>query len=164
MHHWKLSSIQLIQVEMQTCSVLHIATCFFSHFLGTTSTSPTQLSFTPPNRSIKMNKAPLKVHNTDEREKREKLVLIRHGCTYTNEYLSKPGNRWRDANRLWRWQFATVLCDSPLSKDGIEQAERLMELLSSCPERKALLEDIDIAVFSPSQEPFKRWSWHCNHI
>lgn len=28
----------------------------------------------------------------------KRIVLIRHGCTYMNEYLSIPGSRWGDPN------------------------------------------------------------------
>ena len=68
------------------------------------------------------------------------IVLIRHGCTYMNEYLSRPGSRWGDpgftdvfsaeggqrggeTDRFYR--------DSPLSPRGVRQAGRLSSRLGS---------------------------------
>ncbi len=63
----------------------------------------------------------------------KRIVLIRHGCTYMNEYLSIPGSRWGDANFTDVFTDPTELAkyrDSPLSPRGIRQAERLSSRLS----------------------------------
>ncbi|KAL7453862.1 hypothetical protein ACHAWC_007517 [Mediolabrus comicus] len=65
--------------------------------------------------------------------KNKRIVLIRHGCTYMNEYLSIPGSRWGDANFTDVFTDPTELAmyrDSPLSPRGIRQAERLSSRLS----------------------------------
>jgi len=86
----------------------------------------------------------------------KKLVLIRHGCTYMNEYLSKPGNKWGDPNftdifssddgaadRLYR--------DTPLSERGLAQAKSLSGRLLDCDmlEDRAVLEGIELIAVSP---------------
>lgn len=69
------------------------------------------------------------------KKKEKRLLLIRHGCTYMNEYLAQSGCRWGDAGftdvfpsppprdehgmELYR--------DSPLSPRGVRQARRLSE-------------------------------------
>ena len=35
---------------------------------------------------------------TTNESSNKRIVLIRHGCTYMNEYLSIPGSRWGDPN------------------------------------------------------------------
>ena len=65
--------------------------------------------------------------NQGERKKR--IVIIRHGCTYMNEYLSQPGSRWGDAGFTDIFDDDParhdLFRDSPLSERGIRQAKRL---------------------------------------
>mmetsp|Transcript_3642 Transcript_3642/g.7922 ORF Transcript_3642/g.7922 Transcript_3642/m.7922 type:complete len:382 (+) Transcript_3642:154-1299(+) len=59
----------------------------------------------------------------------KKIVLIRHGCTHMNEYLSVPGTRWGDANFTDIFDESSeqydLFRDSPLSPRGVRQAQRL---------------------------------------
>ena len=60
--------------------------------------------------------------------KQKRIVIIRHGCTYMNEYLSTPGSRWGDAGFTDIFEDPAqfdLFRDSPLSDRGIHQAKRL---------------------------------------
>jgi broad specificity phosphatase PhoE len=95
--------------------------------------------------------------SSPNKTRRKRIVLIRHGRTHMNEYLSKPGSRWGDANftDIFKEEEQLELYrDSPLSRDGIEQAQNLCETLSStCLEQQeqggAILNNVEIVVSSP---------------
>ena len=72
----------------------------------------------------------------------KRIILIRHGCTHMNEYLSKPGSRWGEPTFTDDWS----LRDSALSFRGIQQAKKLSQHFSSRPED---LLDVDLVVISP---------------
>jgi len=63
----------------------------------------------------------------DQNINKKRIIFIRHGRTYMNEYLSTPGSQWGEEgftdtnlpNDLYR--------DSPLSSKGIEQATKLLD-------------------------------------
>ena len=69
--------------------------------------------------------------NSDDKNqsiKSKRVVLIRHGCTYMNEYLSREGTRWGDpafTDIFTNPNDVAKYRDSPLSPRGIRQAERL---------------------------------------
>jgi broad specificity phosphatase PhoE len=71
----------------------------------------------------------------------KRVILIRHGCTHMNEYLSKPGSRWGEPTFADDWS----LRDSPLSNRGISQARQLYHFC----EDQNLLHEIDLVVVSP---------------
>ena len=87
---------------------------------------------------------------TTNESSNKRIVLIRHGCTYMNEYLSIPGSRWGDP------QFTDVFTDpkdiakyrdSPLSDRGIRQAESLSSRLGK--EDSKIIEEIQLIAMSP---------------
>jgi len=91
-------------------------------------------------------------HEKPSTPKPKKLVLVRHGRTYMNEYLSQPGSQWGDPGftdvfpsdcdiRLYR--------DSPLSRQGLQQAERLSEWLVSSVEGTDITGEIELIAVSP---------------
>ena len=84
--------------------------------------------------------------------KNKRIVLIRHGCTYMNEYLSIPGSRWGDANFTDVFTDPVELAmyrDSPLSPRGIRQAERLSSRLSLDGEDSKIIKEIELIACSP---------------
>jgi len=92
------------------------------------------------------------------KNKSKKLILIRHGCTYMNEYLSKPGSTWGDPNFTDIFTSdheRAIYRDSPLSELGVAQAERLSERFVSSMEDQQqlqlqlLLDEIEIIAVSP---------------
>lgn len=60
-------------------------------------------------------------------DKGKRIVLIRHGCTYMNEYLSKDGTRWGDPHFTDVFDDDSLYRDSPLSPRGVRQARYLSE-------------------------------------
>ena len=99
------------------------------------------------------------------REKR--VVFIRHGCTYMNEYLGMPGKQWGSPNFSDVFpdteEYRDKYQDSVLSRRGIGQAKslgkRLVDLLKGVPrahhplrikdQDKDFLNDLDLVVVSP---------------
>ena len=77
--------------------------------------------------------------DTGSRHTKE-LILIRHGCSKANEYMSKEGNYWGDST----FTDDATLIDSALSIKGIQQAQSLSKQIESgqcdrCPELKDVL-------------------------
>jgi len=68
-------------------------------------------------------------------KKEKTLIVIRHGCTYMNEYLSTPGCRWGDAGFTDVFECEeereTMYRDSPLSERGVRQARELSERVAA---------------------------------
>lgn len=93
----------------------------------------------------------MKTQSNEPNQSTKKIVLIRHGCTHMNEYLSKPGSQWGDANftDIFEQHVLDLYRDSPLSKDGIQQATSLCETLSTCSESRDVLKNVEIVVSSP---------------
>ena len=72
------------------------------------------------------------------------IILIRHGCTYMNEYLAVPGNRWGDSNftDIFEESVMHLYRDTPLSTKGMRQAKNLA---SAAPRDKYTGERIDLS-------------------
>mmetsp|Transcript_18380 Transcript_18380/g.25896 ORF Transcript_18380/g.25896 Transcript_18380/m.25896 type:complete len:347 (+) Transcript_18380:70-1110(+) len=80
----------------------------------------------------------------------KKIVLIRHGCTYMNEYLSKAGCGWGDAGftDIFPEEDKVALYrDTPLSPTGQAQAKLLSQQLKF--RHSHILEEIEIIAVSP---------------
>jgi len=76
----------------------------------------------------------------------KRIILIRHGRTYANEFLATPGTRWGDPG----FYDDESLADAKLSPHGVRQALELRERLLSCgPESVLDLNDIDLIAVSP---------------
>jgi len=80
----------------------------------------------------------------------KRIVLIRHGCTHMNEYLSKPGTRWGEPTFEDDWRFR----DTTLSPLGVKQAKQLYEKFSPNPNGRdelhtLLTQEVDLVVVSP---------------
>jgi broad specificity phosphatase PhoE len=71
----------------------------------------------------------------------KRVILVRHGCTHMNEYLSRPGSRWGEPTFADDWS----LRDSALSTHGIHQAKLLYQYF----EDQDVLHDVDLVVVSP---------------
>ena len=81
--------------------------------------------------------------------KQKRIVIIRHGCTYMNEYLSTPGSRWGDAGFTDIFEDPAQLDlfrDSPLSDRGIHQAKRLGARLGHLMEDDPPLSEMDLGL------------------
>ena len=65
-------------------------------------------------------------NNNIDNNKHKRLILIRHGCTYANEYLAQPGLQWGDPT----FRDVPELRDSPLSPRGIHQAMGLRQKIA----------------------------------
>jgi len=85
--------------------------------------------------------------NRPHPKKSKKVILIRHGCTYMNEYLSQPGCRWGDTGftDVFSDEDIKSYRDSPLSKRGEAQAIGLLK----ASETQKILEDVEIIAVSP---------------
>ena len=84
-------------------------------------------------------------------ESNKRIVIIRHGCTYMNEYLSKPGSRWGDAGFTDIFEDPEqfdMFRDSRLSDRGIHQAKRLGSRLGD-PQDQNVVRDIELIACSP---------------
>jgi broad specificity phosphatase PhoE len=106
--------------------------------------------FTVSNRKVACNRrvALEMTRNGDNDGKR--IVLIRHGCTHMNEYLSKPGTRWGEPTFKDDWRFR----DTTLSPLGVKQAKQLYEKFSPNPNGRdelhtLLTQEVDLVVVSP---------------
>ena len=106
-------------------------------------------------------------NKSNETGKNKRIVLIRHGCTHMNEYLSVPGTRWGDANFTDVFDEETeryrLFRDSPLSPRGVSQAKRLSAKLghllegrpgadidsSLGPEDQNIINEIELIACSP---------------
>ena len=107
-----------------------------------------------PNNNSSTNNSNKNVGNNNNNSinKNKRLILIRHGCTYANEYLAQPGLQWGDAT----FRDIPQLRDSPLSPRGIRQAMSLREVIernsNSFQQQMGVrldLQDIDLVVVSP---------------
>ncbi|EJK54789.1 hypothetical protein THAOC_25554, partial [Thalassiosira oceanica] len=88
------------------------------------------------------------------RAKGKRIVLIRHGCTYMNEYLSQKGCRWGDAgftDQFEEPERTEMYQDSRLSPLGVWQAGELRERLRDDP----IVHEIDLVVCSPLTRALK---------
>jgi len=68
--------------------------------------------------------------SNNNNEKAKTIILVRHGCTFMNEYLSQPGKRWGDSNftDVFHESELHLYRDTPLSPKGIQQANKLSSL------------------------------------
>ena len=123
-------------------------------------------AFTFPNLNsiLSMNKNKDE-NGPDQNEKtsdhKKQVVLIRHGCTYMNEYLSNPGCQWGDADFTDIFPSAAQeenevdekkrkYRDSPLSPRGVRQAQNLSnQLLNKRAQYQNVMNEIDLIVVSP---------------
>ncbi len=96
----------------------------------------------------------------------KRLILIRHGRTHMNEYLSKPGSQWGDENFTDVGLPDQLYRDSPLCQKGIEQAQGLYRQIqiatAGSKEGKNendptayCVDDIDLVVVSPLTRTFQ---------
>lgn len=116
--------------------------------IGRPLASSTTLSFQDASSSATTPAA-----TTSTKKVKKKLVLIRHGCTYMNEYLSRPGSTWGDPNFTDIFlsdHERSIYRDSPLSERGVEQAKQLAErFASSMEDRRLVMDEIEIIAVSP---------------
>lgn len=91
--------------------------------------------------------------NDNSKNKSKRIVLIRHGCTYMNEYLSKEGSRWGDPHftDFFEPHEYPFYRDSPLSERGKMEALRLKEYLQRTEHGRQLIQDIEMIAISPLQ-------------
>ena len=85
-------------------------------------------------------------------ESNKRIVIIRHGCTFMNEHLSKPGSRWGDAGFTDIFEDPKqfdVFRDSRLSDRGVHQAKRLGSRLGLDPQDQNVVQDIELIACSP---------------
>ncbi|EJK54978.1 hypothetical protein THAOC_25345 [Thalassiosira oceanica] len=90
----------------------------------------------------------------DDQGKGKRIVLIRHGCTYMNEYLSQKGCRWGDAgftDQFEEPERTEMYQDSRLSQLGVWQAGELRGRLRDDP----IVHEIDLVVCSPLTRALK---------
>lgn len=93
--------------------------------------------------------------NSNEKSKTKRLVLIRHGRTFMNEYLSTPGSKWGDENFtdiFTKEENEEYYRDSPLTMLGQNQAKQL--LVSANKEEgeestSTIWNNVDLVVTSP---------------
>jgi len=109
---------------------------------------PSLMSFRKSSHVLFSNKA--------KSEKRKRIVLIRHGCTYMNEHLAKPGCGWGDPD------FTDIFVedegpsrkyrDSPLSPRGESQARSLYNRWAYRRKNDLcnnIIDEMDLVVVSP---------------
>jgi Fructose-2,6-bisphosphatase len=89
--------------------------------------------------------------NSKNKNLSKRIILIRHGCTYMNEYLSKEGCRWGDPHftDIFEPRDHPLYRDSPLSKRGKAEALRLRDYLQRTENGRRLVQDIEIIAISP---------------
>lgn len=89
--------------------------------------------------------------NSKNKNLSKRIILIRHGCTYMNEYLSKEGCRWGDPHftDIFEPREHPLYRDSPLSKRGEAEALRLRDYLQRTEYGRRLIQDIEIIAISP---------------
>jgi len=87
-------------------------------------------------------------------ESEKRIVLIRHGCTHMNEYLSTPGTRWGDPTFVDDWRFR----DTKLSSRGIQEAKQLHQKFAQPSSDQdephqlhQILPEVELIVVSPLQ-------------
>jgi len=95
----------------------------------------------------------LKMKQSSGKKGSKRLILIRHGCTYMNEYLATPGSQWGDANftDVFHPSEHSLYRDSPLSNKGKMQAQDLHEYFQSTEGGQLMIRDIEMVAVSPLQ-------------
>ncbi len=68
--------------------------------------------------------------NLSPSQNEKRIIFVRHGRTYMNEYLSQPGCRWGDAGFIDIGLSDELYRDSPLSPKGMEQAKDLCQRIT----------------------------------
>jgi len=81
---------------------------------------------------------------TPQRNSGKRIVFIRHGCTFANEFLAQPGTGWGDPT----FKDTVDLRDSELSPTGIRQALKLREQIVDG-RFPVNVDEIDLVVVSP---------------
>lgn len=108
-------------------------------------------------------------NNNEQDAKNKRIIFLRHGRTYMNEYLSKFSFGCPDFTDVFREDERHRYQDSPLSPTGANQAQTLAQHLSDIREGKpgahgrvglseedvALLGDLDLIVSSPLTRALK---------
>ncbi len=113
------------------------------------------------NISRKMNM--INLHSSSDQDLlKKKLILIRHGKTYMNEYLATEGSQWGDANFTDVGLNDYLYKDSQLSPFGVQQAKKLCSKIatgaSTIVEEKKYeycIDDIDLIIVSPLTRTFQ---------
>ena len=93
----------------------------------------------------------MKQGGSDGKYSSKRLILIRHGCTFMNEYLATPGSRWGDANftDVFDSSEDSLYRDSPLSNKGKAQAQDLHHYFQCTETGKQMIRDIELIAVSP---------------
>lgn len=82
--------------------------------------------------------------NLSPSQNEKRIIFVRHGRTYMNEYLSQPGCRWGDAGFTDVGLSDDLYRDSPLSPKGMEQAKDLCQRIAlSMNENSSMVNDMD---------------------
>jgi len=98
----------------------------------------------PPKITSKKKNTADKAHSSDSSSQMTKrIILIRHGCTFANEFLARPGTRWGDPT----FYDCKSLTDAKLSPRGVQQALGLRQRLSETPDFD--IGEVDLIVVSP---------------
>ena len=103
------------------------------------------------NKNNNISSSSLQMENDASSTKSEKkIILIRHGCTFMNEYLDTQGTRWGDANftDIFHPSQHDIYKDSPLSGKGKQQAQDLHDFFHA-KDGKDMIQNIDIVAVSP---------------
>ncbi len=106
-----------------------------------------------PSSRIYSSSTTLMLQSPDSKTQKDakRLILIRHGRTFMNEYLATPGSQWGDANftDVFDGTKYHLYRDSPLSQKGREQAQELNTYFSSTLEGQNIIKDVELIVASP---------------
>lgn len=124
----KIKASFLLLIEVFVCTIYpHHVSVSFAFVINKNSNSIVT-SCSPLSSDNHHNTNTINSDDKHQSTKSKRIVLIRHGCTYMNEYLSREGTRWGDPTFTDIFTDPSDIAkyrDSPLSPRGIGQAERL---------------------------------------
>ena len=96
----------------------------------------------------------------------KQIIFIRHGRTYMNEYLAKPGTKWGDAYFTDVGLPYDLYRDSPLSSVGVNQARELCAQIGTTKnnnndsnDQHCLVDSIDLVVVSPLSRTLQTFTY-----
>jgi len=90
--------------------------------------------------------------SSELKNKNKRLILIRHGQTFMNEYLATKGSQWGDKEftDVFDESIQDIYQDSLLSEKGLKQAENLYDLFKSDNNGwRNIIRDIELVAISP---------------